>query len=634
MTLGEDDLFSWLDLWGDWNIEMVILVSLALQIFLTLFGSRRKYITGFWIRFTLWSSYLMSNIIAKVVIGKLTGLDTKDLPHRELKGLLAPLLFVQIGNPDSITAYSIEDNRLGLRQLLSLLFQVGVVIWILVRFWNSSSNFSFLFVPMFVAGVIKYGETVWALKTALTGESGITISEIDQEENVPALLRQLPESVPGVELILKAYYRFSCLKPHLENWLYKPLYESLQWMSIDAYSAEDIFRITDSELGFMYDVLYTKAPIIYTWQGCILRIISFLSLVSALCVFAIFSNTASDKISRKDLVFTYLMLIGAIILELYQIILLPFTEWAILKMMRYHNVPLVMKCLQALGPKSSKWKRWSNSMGQFNLLSFCLHDKQLKYSRIIKFRGIDMELRKTGNRTRVEFPKELKELIVHEMKEVDSARNSKPITHRGQWALERYGCLNNEFQWSVKRDFDKSIIIWHIATSICYHSDVQYSNANSQIEMGKLLSNYMMYVLAMRPHMFCSTTANIIFQHTYTKLMILLRTRPSLVKDEGEACKIFRMEELPKESDSDKGKETMVTSDWHVLKDSQRLALSLMGRENKWNIICSVWVEMLCYAASNCPVDYHAEQLRRGGGLITHVWLLLAHKTDKFYTSD
>ena len=59
-----------------------------------------------------------------------------------------------------------------------------------------------------------------------------------------------------------------------------------------------------------------------------------------------------------------------------------------------------------------------------------------------------------------------------------------------------------------------------------------------------------------------------------------------------------------------------------------------MEKENRWHIISSVWVEMLCYAASNCPMDYHAEQLRRGGGLITHVWLLLAHKTQKFYTSD
>ena len=59
-----------------------------------------------------------------------------------------------------------------------------------------------------------------------------------------------------------------------------------------------------------------------------------------------------------------------------------------------------------------------------------------------------------------------------------------------------------------------------------------------------------------------------------------------------------------------------------------------MSKENGWDIINSMWMEILCFAASNCPVDYHAEQLRQGGGLITHVWLLLAHKTDKLYTGD
>ena len=204
------DFLGLFELWNNWNVEMLVLVSFAFQITLTLFGSRRRSIPGFWIRFVVWSTYLLSNTVAKIVMGKLTGIDTKQIHHRELKGLLAPLIFVQIGNPDSITAYSIEDNRLELRQLLGLIIQVGVVIWIIVRCWNPTSPISFLLLPMFLAGITKYGESVWALRTALTGESGITISEIDQEENVPTLFRQLPESIPGVELILKAYYRFDC----------------------------------------------------------------------------------------------------------------------------------------------------------------------------------------------------------------------------------------------------------------------------------------------------------------------------------------------------------------------------------------------------------------------------------------
>jgi hypothetical protein len=622
-------------IWDEWGIDILVLVSFTLQTVLALCGNRRRYIPGFWIRFTVWSTYLLTGSVAKVIIGKLSAIEIRDAKQhnvrRELEALLAPLLLVQLGNPDAITAYSIEDNKLGLRQLLSLIFQVGIVFYILIRCWTSSP-ISFLYLPMFLAGIIKYGELAWALKSALTN-SGLTTEEIIKEANVPALFRKLPRDIPGLELIVKAYYRFDCFKPHLENWFYKPFHESLSWVSIDSYSAEDMFKIIDAELGFMYDVLYTKAPIIYTQIGCILRIISFFSLASTLCGFTIIFKKKGN-LQDWDAGYTFFVLIITIILEVYQIILLPFSDWAIIQMIKHHNVPVMMQCLQFLGPKACKWKRWSNSLGQFNLLSFCLHDKQLKFSRIIKFRGLDMEFRKSCNRKRVELPKVLKEVIIQELKEVDQVRDPRPITQRGQWALERHGCLN-QFLWSVKRNFDKSITIWHIATDICYDSDiVLYSTANSYVEMSKLLSNYMMYLLALRPHMLCTTTADVIFHHSYTKLMMFLRTGPSIIRDEHKACRILRTEELAEESNFDRSKESIVTSNWHVLQDAQKLAKSLMGVENRWHIISSVWVEMLCYAANNCPVDYHAEQLRRGGGLITHVWLLLAHKTEKFYTSD
>ena len=251
--------------WDEWGIEAQVFASFALQITLTFFANRRRYTPGVSIRFITWSSYLLSGFLAKVALGKLSEIQIpQDKKHHlELKALLAPLLFLQIGNPDCLTALSIEDNRLGLRQFLGLFFQVSSVVWILVKSWKISS-LKFLYLPMFLAGFTKYGEAMWALKSALSGNSGLTISEVDQEENVPALFRVLPENNPMVELILKAYYRFNCLKPHLNNWLYQPFYESLPWIALDNYSPEEVFKITDVELGFMYDVLYTKAPIIYT----------------------------------------------------------------------------------------------------------------------------------------------------------------------------------------------------------------------------------------------------------------------------------------------------------------------------------------------------------------------------------
>ena len=74
-----------------------------------------------------------------------------------------------------------------------------------------------------------------------------------------------------------------------------------------------------------------------------------------------------------------------------------------------------------------------------------------------------------------------------------------------------------------------------------------------------------------------------------------------------------------------------------VLFDGCRLAKSLLYLETqkKWELISNVWVEILCYAATKCRWNHHARQLGRGGELLTHVWLLMAHLgiTEQFLIS-
>ncbi|KAI9085131.1 hypothetical protein K1719_032947 [Acacia pycnantha] len=47
--------------------------------------------------------------------------------------------------------------------------------------------------------------------------------------------------------------------------------------------------------------------------------------------------------------------------------------------------------------------------------------------------------------------------------------------------------------------FDESLLLWHIATDLCYavHDDA----TSNEREIGKLLSDYMLYLLVMQPNM-------------------------------------------------------------------------------------------------------------------------------------
>ncbi|XP_058192034.1 uncharacterized protein LOC131309409 [Rhododendron vialii] len=76
----------------------------------------------------------------------------------------APFLLVHLGGPDTITAFALEDNELWLRYLLGLFVQFGVPLNVFIRSWDGSPLI-YLSIPIFVAGVVKYGERTWVLRS-------------------------------------------------------------------------------------------------------------------------------------------------------------------------------------------------------------------------------------------------------------------------------------------------------------------------------------------------------------------------------------------------------------------------------------------------------------------------------------
>jgi hypothetical protein len=44
----------------------------------------------------------------------------------------------------------------------------------------------------------------------------------------------------------------------------------------------------------------------------------------------------------------------------------------------------------------------------------------------------------------------------------------------------------------------------------------------------------------------------------------------------------------------------------------------------RWELILSVWLEMLCYSANRCRGYLHAKSLGQGGEYLSNVWLILS----------
>ncbi|GMN36881.1 hypothetical protein TIFTF001_006361 [Ficus carica] len=151
--------------WSELEIRAMVIVSLMSQSILILIGNKRKHSTRNWLRFILWLAYLSAGWVAIVSLSVLSIKRlqyheddySNNIPNYIVTAFWAPFLLPLLGGPDTVTVYSLEDNQLRWRHFLMLLVQVGVAFHVFVRSWTSNL-LNFLSVPMFVAGIIKFGE--------------------------------------------------------------------------------------------------------------------------------------------------------------------------------------------------------------------------------------------------------------------------------------------------------------------------------------------------------------------------------------------------------------------------------------------------------------------------------------------
>jgi len=374
-------------------------------------------------------------------------------------------------------------------------------------------------------------------------------------------------------------------------------------------------------------MLYTKAPLIYSRAGIILRCISSLLSVTAFITFQV--KIDKHDYSTTDIAITYLLFAASVFLEFYAFLCLVLSDWTMIWLIDKGGNSLT-HATYSLIRKLTRSKRWSRSISQYNLISSSIEREPPEFLEIL---GID-EMMRQMHVYRKDLNGELQGLIFKHLREkaqkikedlnvCDKNVRSKIIGQRGDGVLEREGLLR-DYKWcTTEVEFSRSILVWHLATEVCYLDDNKDgSNVSTEYETSRCLSEYMMYLLVIRPNMLSKGFGD---DEEYQETLQELRELRGL--DEGYQRTLRELRSGESRVYDDEVFQYVWKTAKSVVRGVAVLArqLLLLEPEKRWEMINEVWVEMVAYAAAQCPWKEHTHQLRRGGELLTHVSLLILH---------
>jgi hypothetical protein len=179
----------------------------------------------------------------------------------------APFLLLHLGSQDTITAYALVDNQLWLRHLLTLVVQALGAAYVLYKHVaGGGAAMVAAALLMFVVGVVKYGERIWALKCS--SMDGIRSSAKREQlgprpHPEPRLPRGQRVDRDEEELLLFAHSQFHVSKHAMVDSSIDPnSARTVTAVSVftQSWNSKDACRLMELELSLVwYDFMYTKA---------------------------------------------------------------------------------------------------------------------------------------------------------------------------------------------------------------------------------------------------------------------------------------------------------------------------------------------------------------------------------------
>jgi hypothetical protein len=395
----------WTRIWNERDVQIMVLLSLALQLFLLVAGNVRRRCRVGWLRFFVWLAYLASYSVAVSAIGlfsqyedkyKLRADESSEHLHKlTLPFLWPPFLLFHLGGPDTITSFSPEDNNLWNRQWINLMVQLSLALYV---FWKSfdllDSQLLAIAVPLFVAGIIKYGERIWALQRG-SHDAGFSRygNPISSFLSPPA--HSVMESDDG---LMESYALKSAILAR--KFLFAKTVREMDFCDKGAllqafgkcWPAEKNLKLVLTELGMIYDMLYTKVLVLRSCTGVVLRCITLVAMLFAFVLFWANQHLQGHKSTNSAI--TYVMFIAAIFLEVYSALMMIASPWTRACSKKGAFLYRISHKLDYCFP--SHWLS-SQSIGQFNLVHYAeaLPNKSMPkfVSKVLQALGLENQWR-------------------------------------------------------------------------------------------------------------------------------------------------------------------------------------------------------------------------------------------------
>ncbi|KAL6843246.1 hypothetical protein ACP4OV_026959 [Aristida adscensionis] len=587
-----------LHLWNRWEIQILVLLSFALQVFLLMFAWMRRRRMPQAVNILLWLMYLLAEYTATYALGHLSiGSKPGGQQHQQLMAFWAPFLLVHLGGQDTITAYSMEDNQLWLRHLLSFTVQAMGAAYVLYKYIGSHGPLVVPTVLIFLVSVLKNGERVWAL----------SLSRLE-------MIRKFLDGkeLDGESVLQGAHdLLYICMGQFVDDKIWPSEFQN------DAiklfHEKRRTFELIEMQLSLMSDIFYTKAMVIHTFYGRCIRTICLLGTFIAFFLFQF--STSKDGYNSFDVAVTYILVTGASILETISVLTAMGSTWtcATLKVWKWDWLHWLHVSLRR-SARAAQTRRWSSSTGQINLLDSYTSNANSLWSNMNSLWRDGRSMVSMGT----------KKLVLEEISTLAEACNGREDvmrSYRGQCALKRPSGLlaDLDLTWSTDLAFDQSILVWHLATDkFVRHSKV--TNTGALVEAIKVLSNYMMFLLVEHPYMLPSPVRSTLHLKARQELQVWhdwFICNYSNINDQAE--------------------------DRPLLKLGEKIAHELLRKESNMaepNLVellrgvFGVWVETMSYAAHHCSRESHAKQLNNGGEFITAVWLLTTAEFNRVYYNE